>query len=293
MWFYERDGGQNYPDETPSSYYAYRFFNQGYDHKIDLVSSKCYKVPAPGKYSSQDFKQCVTQACQATTACCQCPGGTGVKGEQKYNGYPIQKVQSSGRCACTPIVIDTSGNGFEFTNASNDVKFDISGRGFPVQMGWTAKGSGNAFLCLPDAMGACPSGRYLFGSAAPQPASNSPNGFLALGVYDDPAHGGNGDGVIDSRDLVFARLRLWIDANHDGVTQPSELFTLPQLGITSISLNYKADQRTDQYGNILRYRAQIGRTDGGTRTAYDVFFVTGGVTTACGTALIPQAKTLN
>ena len=28
----------------------------------------------------------------------------------------------------------------------------------------------------------------------------------------------NGDGVIDAHDTVFNQLRVWIDANHDGVT---------------------------------------------------------------------------
>jgi hypothetical protein len=161
------------------------------------------------------------------------------------------------------------------TSASNGVKFDISGNGTPLQIGWTASGANNAFLALPGPDGLVHNGQQLFGNFTPQPPSNTPNGFAALAVYDDPKNGGNGDGIIDSHDAVFPSLRLWIDANHDGISQPEELHTLPSLGVNAISLNYKAAQRTDQYGNVFRYRAQVdpGDPTNTGRMAYDVFFV--------------------
>jgi len=179
-------------------------------------------------------------------------------------------------CRTSPVVIDISGNGFNLTGAAGGVSFDISGTDKPVQMGWTASGAANAFLALPGADGLVHNGKQLFGNFTPQPQSTTPNGFAALAVYDDPKNGGNGDGLIDSRDAIFSSLRLWIDANHDGISQPEELHTLPSLGVTSISLNYKADQRTDQYGNVFRYRAQVdpGDPTNTGRMAYDVFFVT-------------------
>jgi hypothetical protein len=161
------------------------------------------------------------------------------------------------------------------TSAAGGVKFDISGTGRPIQMGWTASGADNAFLALPGADGLVHNGKQLFGNFTPQPPSTTPNGFAALAVYDDPKNGGNGDGIIDSRDAIFASLRLWTDTNHDGISQPEELHTLPSSGVNSISLNYKESKKTDQYGNVFRYRARVNgnQSQDVGQTAYDVFFV--------------------
>lgn len=181
-------------------------------------------------------------------------------------------------CDPSPIIIDVDGSGFQLTDADNGVRFDISGTGTPIQMGWTAEGAANAFLALPGADGLVDSGKQLFGNFTSQPPSNNPNGFAALAVYDLPANGGNGDGIIDSRDAIYPALRLWIDANHDGISQPEELHTLSSLGVVSISLNYTLSRRVDQYGNVFRYKAAVDPNDPDPthagRTAYDVFFVT-------------------
>ena len=180
-------------------------------------------------------------------------------------------------CA-SPIIIDTSGNGYRLTSAANGVLFDIAGTGTPMRLGWTQPGSGNAFLVLPGANGIVSTGQQLFGNFTPQPPSATPNGYAALAVYDQPDHGGNGDGVIDQKDEIFSSLRLWLDENHDGVCQPGELYRLPDLGVFSISLNYSLSHRVDGFGNVFRYRADVnssisGESDVG-RKAFDVFLTT-------------------
>jgi hypothetical protein len=200
--------------------------------------------------------------------------------------------QTSG-CTGSPVILDVSGKGFDLTSAENGVSFDIAGTGKKVQIAWTDASADNAFLSLPGTDGLIHSGKELFGNFTAQPPAlpQERNGFAALAVYDDPKNGGNGDGIIDSRDAVFASLRLWIDANHDGISQPEELHTLPSLGVNSISLKYKEDDKTDQYGNVFRYRAHLNPdkpTDAG-KTAYDVFLVVGQTTAK---NLMPHYQTI-
>jgi hypothetical protein len=186
-------------------------------------------------------------------------------------------------CDCgyaSPIIVDTTGKGFHLTAAADGVTFDISGDGHPIKMAWTAADSGNAFLALDrNHNGKIDSGKELFGNFTAQPESDDPNGFLALAEFDKLENGGNRDGIIDKRDAVFAHLLLWIDENHDGISQPNELHTLPELGVFSLALHYRDDKHlSDQYGNWFHYQAAVnpdprdGNSKDG-RVTYDVFFL--------------------
>jgi hypothetical protein len=201
---------------------------------------------------------------------------------QSCSPPPDPCVNPDQECLGSPILIDTKSEGFHLTSLETGVTFDISGGGHPVQIAWTDQHSSNAFLALPGPDGLVHNGKELFGNFTPQPQSPHPNGFLALAEFDKPQSGGNGDGVIDKSDSVFPRLRLWIDENHDGVCQPNELHTLPELGVSSIALKYRESRRIDRYGNEFRYRGRINVTDQQEDSsptdpiAYDVFLVIAG-----------------
>lgn len=175
----------------------------------------------------------------------------------------------------SPILIDVNGDGWDLTSPENGVWFDLAVVGYPQKWSWTNGKSDDGFLALDrNGNGIIDNGTELFGSATPQPPSDSPNGFKALAVYDKPENGGNDDGFIDAQDAIYAKLLVWIDSNHDGISQPNELHTLSELGVARIDLQYQAKPWTDQYGNDFHFRGRVwdvhGKQSG--RWAWDVYF---------------------
>jgi hypothetical protein len=161
------------------------------------------------------------------------------------------------------------------TSAADGVPLAVNAQNKPVKLSWTAASGGNAWLALDlNGNGRIDNMAELFSNWMPMPVTGerAANGFEVLAAYDLPQNGGNGDGMISAADAIYPKLLLWIDKNHNGVSEPDELFTMSQLGVASISLNVKLSKYVDQYGNVFRYRSAMAGVPGSHigQLAYDV-----------------------
>jgi hypothetical protein len=177
-------------------------------------------------------------------------------------------------CDGSPIIIDLGQGGFKFTDSVNGVVFDIDANGILEMLAWTELNTEDAFLVLDrNCNGTIDDGSELFGDAAQQPLSETPNGYEALAVYDKQANGGDESGDITQDDAIFSSLQLWIDANKNGSSESYELSQLSDYGILSIELDYREIRRTDRHGNALRYMSKVALDNGHWIWSTDVFFV--------------------
>lgn len=179
----------------------------------------------------------------------------------------------------SPIVIDVLGNGFDLTDGNHGVELDLTGEGAKDKISWTAPNSDDAWLVLDrNNNGTIDNALEMFGNFTAQPDSipvKDRNGFLALAVFDKPENGGNSDGKINKQDAIYTKLRLWQDANHNGISEPNELHALNSLDVRTIFLDYKESRKKDGNGNRFRYRSRVRDSkdaDVG-KFAWDVFLV--------------------
>lgn len=205
-----------------------------------------------------------TARCEVTTGsslthCCPCS--------------PRPDTQCFADDGC-PILIETGAGGFKLTDLDGGVAFDIDADGLSNRVSWPVVETDDAWLALDrDGNGSIDDGAELFGDSTPQLPSSERNGFLALAVFDRLEHGGNGDGQISAADAVFPDLLLWLDRNHDGLSDPGELSSLAAEGIVAIELDYRESRRRDRYGNRFRYSAGVWYASGARRLAVDVFLL--------------------
>ena len=136
--------------------------------------------------------------------------------------------------AADPIILDLDKNGFAFSSLDNGVTFDINADGHKDQIAWTKDDGILAYDV--DGNGTIDNGSEIF-----TPDFNG--GKFASGVAALASLDSNADGKIDGGDAAFKDLKIWVDANNNGVSDEGELSSLSDKGVASISLT------TNQSGN--------------------------------------------
>lgn len=181
----------------------------------------------------------------------------------------------------SPLILDLDNDRVRTTGLFFPVHFDIDGDGAKEKIAWTYGGSREAFLWLDlNQNDAVDDGRELFGDATLLPAAEpAEHGFEALAIYDTPDFGGDGDGWINPGDLIWGDLKLWIDENHDGISEPREVLSLGQAQVVAIGLEFTKVDELDGGGNMHRYRGAfvkrvhvLGRPLDQLQIMDDVFF---------------------
>ena len=138
-----------------------------------------------------------------------------------------------------PLVFDLNFDGVRLTPLTGStVHFDFDGDGFAERTGWVSARDGLLALDR-NGNGIIDNGLELFGTT-------QRDGFAVLSDFDT-----NGDNMITSADAVFGDLRIWRDANQDGISQASELLTLSQAGIVSINLAGRASTETRSENGLI------------------------------------------
>jgi hypothetical protein len=152
-----------------------------------------------------------------------------------------------------PLLVDLDGGGIRTSDAASPVSFfDVNRDGVREASTWTSGDREDAFLWMDINQNHHSDPGELFGSGMPLPnGSFATNGFAALAAYDHAGAGGDENGIIDRRDLVWHQLRLWVDRNHDGVSQQSETFTPAAAQVIEFGLTRALVHAYDASGNNL------------------------------------------
>jgi T1SS-143 domain-containing protein len=163
-----------------------------------------------------------------------------------------------------PIIFDLDKNGFAFSSIGDGVTFDINADGNKDQIAWTKDDGILAYDV--DGDGTIDDGSEIF-----TPDFNG--GKFASGVAALASLDSNGDGKIDGSDAAFKDLKIWLDADNDGISDEGELSSLTDNGVASISLT--ADQSGgSEDGQVIFAEGEFTFADGSTGNFVEVGFDT-------------------
>jgi hypothetical protein len=163
------------------------------------------------------------------------------------------------------IIVDLDGDGLEARQRSKtNARFDMDADGAPDDTGWVSGGDGLLVIDR-DGDGAITHASEISFLAEKENAKTAWDG---LGVLD-----ANKDGKINATDARFGDLKVWQDANHNGISDVGELKSLAEVGIKEIALATTAVGEAAKLGkNLPLTTAVYTRDNGQTATIGNVAF---------------------
>jgi hypothetical protein len=179
-------------------------------------------------------------------------------------------VQSGGTVALgAPVILDLDGNGVDVDPLGvSRAQFDMNGGGTREMTAWASGGDGFLAIDLGADGSLNPDGvidqskEIIFTQWAPGTTSD----MAALRQVFDTNH----NGMLDAGDAMWSDFRVWQDANGDGVSQPGEVRTLADLGVTSVGLTPSGPAQQLADGSVIQGTSTFTRADGTTGLAGDV-----------------------
>lgn len=159
--------------------------------------------------------------------------------------FDVYSYFSSAQQFVDPLVLDLDGDGIETISSNAGIVFDHDGDKIKTGTGWVSPDDG-LLVFDRNGDGKITDGTELFGvDFVLSAGGKAENGFMALADLDS-----NGDGVFDAADDDFTKVRVWRDTNQDGISQASELASLAELKILSISTS-SHNAGYNNNGNII------------------------------------------
>lgn len=147
------------------------------------------------------------------------------------------------------ISVDPRLDSVTLTSPAAGVSFDIDGDGDLEQVAWTEPGAAVALLAIDrDGDGRITTGAELFGSFSVLRAGYGANALIET----FKATGAPLSGAVQHGHKLYEQLLLWVDENHNGISEESELRLLKEV-FTAIGLGFVKQHRLDEHGNLFRH----------------------------------------
>lgn len=167
---------------------------------------------------------------------------------QKSPGATRLTPEESRSCASAIVISTGSDPIYRLTSVAEGVRFDIDADGRADQLAWTHANSSVALLAIDrDGDSAITTGKELFGQHTWPGAAHAVAALIAM---NEDLNGGSTRGSISEDDPLFARLLLWIDTNHNGVSERAELQAASDL-FSDVGLGYGFEHGRDLFGNAF------------------------------------------